>query len=112
MLTDIKQPVTRKVVKYFRTHAPTSLSIMRDEQPSGKVAHPFWQRGGGYDWNLTRPKTIHATSDYIHANPVRRELVDAVDDWYWSCARYFIARTNGPLAPDVDSIPVLGPMDT
>lgn len=84
---------------------------MRDEQPSGKVAHRFWQRGGGYDRNLTQTKTVHATIDYIHANPVRRELVATPEDWYWSSARYFVGRTDVPLVPDVDSIPMLGPMD-
>ena len=111
ILTDIKQPVTRKALKYIGRHAPTSLSIMRDEQPSGKIAHRFWQRGGGYDRNLTHSKTIHATIDYIHANPVRRGLVDAADDWYWSSARYFMRRTDVPLTPDVDTIPILGPID-
>ncbi len=85
---------------------------MRDEQPSGKVAHRFRQRGGGYDRNLTRPKTVHATIDYIHANPVRRELVPTPDDWHSSSAGYFAGRMDVPLVPDVDSIPVLGPMDT
>ena len=111
ILTDIKQPVTRWAFKYLQTRVPDSLSIMRDEQPSGKMAHRFWQRGGGYDRNLTKPKTIHATIDYIHTNPVRRELVDAADDWYWSSARYHMGRTDVPLVPDVGSIPLLGPTD-
>jgi len=111
VLRDIKQPVSRRALKYVRSFAPHALSLMRDEQSTGKVAHRFWQRGGGYDRNLSHVKTIHATIDYIHANPVRRELVDGAEDWYWSSARYFGGRTDVPLVPDVQTIPVLGPPD-
>ncbi len=112
ILTDIKQPVTRLALRYIRAHAPGALDLMRDEQPNGKVSHRFWQRGGGYDRNLIHPKTVHATMNYIHANPVRRELVAAPEDWHWSSAGYFVGRADVPLVPDVDSIPVLGPCDT
>lgn len=111
ILADIKQPVTRRALQHVRVHAPDALTLMRDEQPNAKVAHRFWQRGGGYDRNLIRPKIVHATIDYIHANPVRRELVRSAEDWYWSNVRYFMGRTDVPLVPDVDSIPVLGPLD-
>ena len=47
ILTDIKQPVTRKALKYIRGCAADAVSVMRDEQPNGKVAHRFWRRGGG-----------------------------------------------------------------
>ncbi len=107
ILADIKQPVTRKAIEYIRSHSPDSLSLMRDQQPGGKVAHRFWQRGGGYDRNLTRPKTIHATIDYIHANPVRRELVATPEDWYWSSAGYFDGQQDVPIIPDVENIPAL-----
>ena len=45
---------------------------MRDEQPNGKVAYRFWQRGGGYDRNFNEPESIYAEIEYLHNNPVRR----------------------------------------
>jgi hypothetical protein len=42
---------------------------MEDRQPGGLVHHRFWQRGGGYDRNLTEPRTIWAEIANIHANP-------------------------------------------
>ena len=105
ILTDIKQPVTRRALKYVRQNAASFLQKMKDEQPNGNVAHRFWQRGGGYDRNLTKADTVHSTIQYIHANPVRRGLVDTPEDWPWSTAAYFAGRNDVPLRPDREAIP-------
>lgn len=105
ILGDIKQPVTRRAIIYLRTQVPAFLGRLRDEQPSGKIAHRFWQRGGGFDRNLFKPEAIHAEIEYLHANPVRRGLVERPEDWPWSSARHFAGRVDVPLAVDVDSIP-------
>ena len=107
ILNDLKQPVTHMMLKYVRRHAPSFLPRMRDEQPSGKVSHRFWQRGGGYDENMLEAQVIHATIDYIHANPVRRGLVDAPEDWPWSTAGYYLDHREAFLVPDTDSLPAL-----
>ncbi len=107
ILTDIKQPVTRRALKYVQQYAPAFLQRMRDEQPSGQVAHRFWQRGGGYDRNLVKPGTVHETIEYIHANPVRRGLADSPKDWLWSSARHFAGRDDLFLVPDADELPAL-----
>ena len=41
-------------------------------QPNGEVHYRFWQRGGGYDRNITDPATLRVMIEYIHNNPVRR----------------------------------------
>jgi putative transposase len=105
ILLDMKRPVARQAVRFVRAQAPSFLKMMRDEQPNGEVAYRFWQRGGGYDRNLVNTKTVHATIDYIHANPVRRGLADTPEDWPWSSARFFAGRDDYVLAPDVDSMP-------
>jgi putative transposase len=105
ILLDMKRPVARQAVRFVRAQAPGFLKMMRDEQPNGEVAYRFWQRGGGYDRNLVNTKTVHATIDYIHANPVRRGLADTPEDWPWSSARFFAGRDDYVLAPDVDSMP-------
>ena len=84
--------------------------MMRDRQPNGRTAHRFRERGGGYDRNLTLPKTIHAAIEYVHANPVRRGLVDSPDEWAWSSARCFTGAGEAVLVPDIASIPGLGPV--
>jgi putative transposase len=58
-------------------------------QPNGEVHYRFWQRGGGYDRNVIESATVHQMIEYIHANPVRRGLVEQATDWLWSSARFY-----------------------
>ena len=64
----------------------------------------FWQPGGGYDSNLSKSKTIRETIDYIHANPVRRGLVERPADWKWSSAAVYEGLSPVPI--DIDRIDV------
>ena len=105
ILTSIKRPVLRKALSYVRTSAPNFLSQMEDRQPGGRVHYRFWQRGGGYDRNLTEPKSIWAEIDYFHANPVRRGLCDTPTAWPWSSARELEQPGSGLLRLDLSSLP-------
>jgi putative transposase len=109
VLQAIKLPVTRRAKSYLGQTAPDALRLMRDEQPSGKLCYRFWQRGGGYDRNLMEPEAIHAEIEYIHANPVRRGLVAAAEQWRWSSAAWYAGVGDAPLVPDAGSIPALHP---
>lgn len=60
----------------------------------------FWQDGGGYDRNYWSTDEIWNQVNYIHNNPVRRELVDSVTDWKWSSAKDWILDVDGPLKID------------
>ena len=97
----------RWAVAYLKREAPQRLKQMKDEQPGGNVSYRFWQRGGGYDRNLTEPRAIHEAIEYIHGNPVRRGLVERAEDWLWSSAAWFAGKKDVPLAPDGESIPTL-----
>ena len=105
MLTSIKLPVSIKALSYLRQSAPHFLSQMEDRQPDGLVHHRFWQRGGGYDRNLTEPRTIWAEIAYIHANPVRRGLCESETDWPWSSARELAQPGSGLLRLNLSSLP-------
>jgi putative transposase len=54
-----------------------------------RLRQRFWQRGGGYDRNITSTEALPAVIEYIHANPVRRGLVARAEDWEWSSARWY-----------------------
>jgi len=108
ILFTIKVPVTQKAKAFLQKNAPRSLDLMRDEQPNGKVAYRFWQRGGGYDRNFNEPESIYAGIEYIHNNPVRRGLVARAEDWPWSSAGWYAGKRDVPLVPDVGSLPTLG----
>jgi putative transposase len=98
--TALKVPVQRKALAFLRRHAPRYLDRLRDEQPNGAVHYRFWQRGGGYDRNITDPATLHVMIEYIHNNPVRRGLVANPTDWPWSSARFYAGMPNVLLAMD------------
>ena len=78
---------------------------MADVQPSRKVAHRFWQRGGGYDRNLRSTSDVHEKIGYIHDNPVWRGLVRNPEDWPYSSAPDWILQRPGPVTIDWDHIP-------
>ena len=91
----VKLSVVRRAVPWVRKHAPGFLPRMLDQQPCGRRAYRFWQRGGGFDRNLTEPATVRYEIDYVHLNPVRRGLCDRPEEWVWSSARDYAARDDG-----------------
>ena len=110
ILTSVKQSVSKRCLDHVREWTPEFLRHMEDRQPNGKVHHRFWQRGGGYDRNITEPKTVWTEIDYIHANPVRRGLCERPIDWVWSSAIEYERPGTGLLRIDQSSLPrtVLG----
>ena len=105
VLWQLKRPMTAKALAWVRQRRPDLLSRMADVQPSGKVTHRFWQRGGGYDRNLRSTSDVHEKIAYIHANPVRRGLVERPEDWPHSSARDWILGRPGPVPIDWDDVP-------
>jgi putative transposase len=101
----LKIPVQRKALAFLRREAPAFLNRLRDQQPNGMLHHRFWQRGGGYDRNVTDPKTLAAMIDYLHQNPVRRGLAERATDWVWSSARYYAGFSDVPI--EMDPLPVM-----
>jgi putative transposase len=101
----LKIPVQRKALSYLREQAPEFLDRLCDRQPNGEIHYRFWQRGGGYDRNVTNTETLLKMVDYIHENPIRRGLVERATDWIWSSARFYEGYSDVPIA--MDSLPVL-----
>jgi putative transposase len=49
-----------------------------------------------YPFNIFTERKLEQKLDYMHLNPVRRELVKRAVDWPWSSARWYIeGRTVG-----------------
>ena len=85
LLYAIKRPSSHRIKQVMVAKGDLELleRLTIRERP-GKSAFRFWQEGGGFDRNLTTRKAVLETIDYIHNNPVRRELVLAAQDWPWS----------------------------
>jgi putative transposase len=95
----IKSPVAKAGIQYLEEHAPQWLP--RITRRRGKrMERLFWQSGGGYDRNITEPKTLMKVIEYIHMNPVRRGLVERPEQWKWSSAAWFLGTGTPPLILD------------
>ncbi|UCD50775.1 MAG: transposase [Phycisphaerales bacterium] len=104
ILQSIKQPVARKAMAFLTEHRPDDLQRLATGQQ--RRARQFWQKGGGYDRNITKVKTLIETVRYIHNNPVRRGLVQTATQWRYSSAGAWEGTGAGPIAIDRDSFPV------
>ncbi|MFQ5805984.1 MAG: transposase [Phycisphaerae bacterium] len=65
------------------------------EKP-GRYIFRFWEPGPGRIRALASPAALIAAIDTIHANPVRRGLCDAPDQWRWSSWRQHHLPTQPP----------------
>ncbi|MGE3818790.1 MAG: transposase [Isosphaeraceae bacterium] len=99
ILQGIKQPVGRRAFPYLEAHAPHWLPRLTRRR-GGRTERLFWQSGGGYDRNITEPRTLKAMIDDPHANPVRRGLVERDVDWPWSSAGWYQGTPRNDLRPD------------
>jgi putative transposase len=87
-LKELKEPVGRKAVAHLEKNAPKWLARITVREGK-RTRRRFWQPGGGYDRNVSTSSTLRWMIDYIHANPVRRGLVQCAEDWEWSSARWY-----------------------
>lgn len=64
-----------------------------------RSAQHFWQRRF-YDFNVYSGKKITEKLNYMHLNPVKRELVIHLKDWPWSSWSYYANRGPGLIPID------------
>ena len=99
-LKSVKQSVGRRAINYLQRHNPQWLERLTVRLPCGKLERHFWQDGGGYDRNIRKVKTLIHSIHYIHANPVRRGLVERPADWLWSSAGWYDGERDVKLKMD------------
>ncbi len=68
---------------------------------------PFW-KPRGYDFNVIEENKVWEKLDYIHKNPVRRELVEHPAQWPWNSFSFYESGEHGLIRMDWDSRNVLG----
>jgi putative transposase len=101
ILLSIKQPVSRKAIAYLKKHNPDGLKLLATSQ--AHRPYRFWQKGGGYDRNITKVKTVIDLVHYIHNNPIRKALVKSADQWHYSSAADWQNIRKGPITIDFES---------
>jgi putative transposase len=103
ILLSIKQPVSHKAINYLKNNNQDGLKSLTTHQRHRP--YRFWQKGGGYDRNITKVKTIIDSTQYLHNNPVRKGLVENAEDWYYSSTADWQNIRQGPIPIDFDSFP-------
>lgn len=94
ILSRVKRPFATMVLARWRELNAPVLERLVDAQGG---MH-FWQEGGGYDRNIRNSKELQRQINYVHNNPVKRDLVARPIDWKWSSARwYLMCEYRGPL---------------
>lgn len=88
VLQVLKQEVSRALRKETRKSSPS------DAQPPH-----FWQRRF-YDFNVRSARKLQEKLEYMHANPVKRELVQHPGAWPWSSWLYYETGENGLIRID------------
>ena len=104
ILKDIKTEPARKAIKYLKENNPSGLSKLSTSQQYRK--YRFWQKGGGYDRNITKEKTLISSAKYIHNNPVRKDLVDHPSKWFYSSYNCWFNGDDKPIRIDKDTWPI------
>lgn len=107
-LARLKQPFSKEIKGLLeKTHDPLLQRLTVRERP-GKMCFRFWQEGAGYDRNISTPKALESSINYIHMNPVKRGLCEKPVDWTWSSARYYLLdppRQQFPELPFIHGLP-------
>jgi putative transposase len=81
---------------------PTKSSSERrsfELDDSGTVGLHFWQRRF-YDFNVWSSDKVREKLEYMHANPMKRELVEHPKDWPWSSWSHYENGVEGLIAID------------
>jgi putative transposase len=105
IISSVKQSVAKIAVLWVRQNSPAFLARILDVQPPRRRRHRFWQPRGGYDRNIWTAVEAHEKIGYIHANPVRRGLVEDPADWPWSSCRGWDEGIDEPIPLDRKSLP-------
>ena len=95
-LSGLKRGFAREVLGRWRELDAPILARLPDSQGRER----FWQRGGGYDRNIRDEDELREKIGYIHANPVKRGLVERPTDWSWSSALWYRRDREGPVPID------------
>jgi putative transposase len=99
MLQKLKLRVARKLRMRRRRPSTTQLRLQFEE--TGAPLRAFWQ-ARFYDFNVYTSGKKKEKLNYMHANPVKRGLVEHSKDWRWSSWNFYWGGDVGMLRIDVE----------
>ena len=95
----VLQVLKQKVSQALRARKPLGAPMLLPLGKADAEGHHFWQRRF-YDFNVRSATKVREKLDYMHANPVKRKLVQHPKDWPWSSWSYYENGENGLIAID------------
>ena len=109
VLRQVKLPVARKALVQIQHGDERLAAQMLHHRNGQRASYRLWQRGGGYDRNIWTAAEVREKIEYIHANPVRRGLVEHPRQWRWSSwhAWHGEGSHEEPVRIDRESVPAL-----
>lgn len=93
----LKQRVSREMRGKRRRTSERQLCLKFPE-PQGELKR-FWQRRF-YDFNVWSREKKKEKLEYMHANPVKRKLVEHPKDWPWSSFSFYASGEAGLIPID------------
>ncbi|WP_339731349.1 transposase [uncultured Gimesia sp.] len=95
LLAAIKRPFSYRIKELLKEQQNPLLKDLTIRSRPGKTAFRFWLEGPGFDRNFFSKKAVEAAVNYLHFNPVNRNLVTECREWKWSSARWY--ESNGEI---------------
>lgn len=103
LLFAIKRPYSYRIKQILKERKNPLLEKLTIQERPGKKTFRYWQEGPGYDRNFSGEQATLNAINYIHENPVRRQLAPRARDWKWSSARWY--ESNGQeIDPDLPTM--------
>jgi putative transposase len=88
LLYAMKHPASHRVNRPLEGRSDPACRRI-EARRSGRIVRRLWQAGPGFDRNLSKRETVRKAIEYVHANPLRRELVAHPSEWRWSSWRVY-----------------------
>ncbi|QDV49402.1 REP-associated tyrosine transposase [Gimesia fumaroli] len=107
LLAAIKRPFSYRIKELLIQKNNDLVLELTSKKNSGKSVFHFWQKGPGYDRNLSTKQAVENAINYIHLNPVKRKLSNDSSSWKWSSARWYESdgKVVDPDLPQIHGLP-------
>jgi len=98
LITESRKGNPSRAVQVLKQRVSCALLENRETDRIGREDH-FWQRRF-YDFNVYSGRKITEKLNYMHLNPLKRNLVAHLGDWPWSSWSHY--SNNGPALIPID----------
>lgn len=99
LISEPKTANPSKVLQVLKQNVSRQLREIAALKLKSEAPAHLWQRRF-YDFNVWSAKKVREKLEYMHANPVKRQLVEHPKDWPWSSWSYYQEGQDGLITID------------